>query len=141
MKVPGFVLLLFCAACAAYATSTYALDNNDDGKPDQWFTMDGDRVLTMQRDRDFDGVIDYNARYNGNKEIETEEFDFNYDGRMDDFYYYDHDGLLERQEIDSNFDDKIDIWVYLYQGMYIKKYERDVDYDGKIDLIKEYGSE
>ena len=140
MKVPVIVILTLCITLTGYTASTYSLDNNDDGQPDQWFTMDGDEVVEMEMDRDYDGNVDYAVRYNGNTEVAFEKYDFNHDGRMDDFYYYDEDGLLSRQEIDSNFDDKIDIWVYLYQGMYIKKFERDVDYDGKIDLIKEYGS-
>ena len=140
MKVPIIIVLGLFLTFGVQALSTYSLDNNDDDIPDQWFTMDGDKVVEMEMDRNYDGVVDYAVHYNGNGEVAFEKYDFNHDGRMDDFYYYNEEGLLSRQEIDSNFDDRIDIWVYLHQGMYIKKFERDVDYDGKIDLIKEYGS-
>ena len=141
MKVSVLTLLVFVFSLTFLFASVTSLDNNNDGIADQWFNIEGDVILDVEADQDYDGVIDYRAIYNGNKEIAYEEFDFNHDGRMDDFYFYDEEGLLVRQEIDSNFDDEIDIWVYLYQGMYIKSYERDTNFDGEIDLVKNFGQE
>lgn len=141
MKVSVLALLGFLLSLSILSAAETIIDSNNDGKADQWYKMEGDFVVNVEADRDFDGVIDYRAHYNGNREISYEEFDFNYDGQMDDFYFYDEEGLLIRQEIDSNFDEHVDIWVYIYEGMYIKRYERDTDFDGEIDFVKDFGAE
>ncbi len=141
MKSAIACAVLVLLALSNLGAAQYTFDGNNDGEPDQWFLAEGEIVLEMKMDRDYDGAVDYLARFNDKKEIVYEEYDFNHDGGMDDFYYYDDEGLLVRQEIDSNFDEKVDIWIFLYQGMYIKRYERDVDHDGRVDLVKDYGSE
>ena len=116
----------------------YTADSNNDGKPDQWYSMENDAVKYLEMDRNYDGKVDYIADYGEDGKLIKEELDFNYDGKMDDFYYYNEDGVLSREEIDSNFDGKPDIWIYLYKGIYIKKYEKDKNFDGRVDIVKDY---
>ncbi len=133
-----FVLILMAIPLSSgTASALYTTDENNDGKPDQWYNMKRNVVSHLEIDRNFDGKVDYIADFNSKGKMTKEEFDYNYDGKMDDFYYYDS-GVLEKEEIDSNYDGKVDIWIYLYKGVYIKKYEKDTDYDGKPDIIKDY---
>ena len=103
-----FVVLIHVASAE---TSQRTMDDNSDGKPDQWYTIEQGVLLEYQADRNFDGLVDYKAEFIGSDQRLYEEFDFNYDGDMDDFYYFE-EGTLARQEIDTNFDMKVDMWVY-----------------------------
>jgi hypothetical protein len=118
-------------------TLRHTMDDNGDGKPDQWYTLNQGELLEYEADRNFDGLVDYKAEFAGGDRLLYEEFDFNFDGEMDDFYYFE-EGLLVRQEIDTNFDREIDMWIYLDEGIYVKRIERDLDFDGKIDRVKDY---
>jgi hypothetical protein len=129
-----FGLLLHSAVSE---TSVRTMDDNNDGKPDQWYTLEKGVLLTYKADRNFDGLIDYRAEFAEDDRLSYEEFDFNYDGEMDDFYFFE-EGVLTRQEIDTNFDRQIDMWIYLQRGMYVKRIERDTDFDGRIDRVKDY---
>ncbi len=113
------------------------MDDNRDGDPDQWYTMEQGVLLEYQADRNFDGLVDYKAEFLDSDKLLYEEFDFNYDGDMDDFYYFE-EGILSRQEIDTNFDRQIDLWIYLHRGMYVRRIERDIDFDGKVDIVIDY---
>jgi hypothetical protein len=120
--------------------TTRSEDENEDGIPDRWFTMNGSMVVDYTADRNFDGEVDQKTHYSDIGEVAYEEFDFNFDGAMDDFYFYNAFGELIRREIDSDYDRKVDIWVYLTDGIYVRKMERDTDNDGVADWTKEYGS-
>jgi hypothetical protein len=133
--------LLFCGlftSCLplAAASTTYDVDQNKDGNPDQWYEVDDGRVLSARQDRNYDRQVDYLVEYDRDGRKTREEMDFNLDGRMDDFCYFEK-GALVRQEIDSNFDDRIDVWVFL-EGPYIRRYEMDKDFNGQVDVIKDY---
>ncbi len=132
-------LLLFGALLHGTVAETIqrSIDDNNDGKPDQWYTMNSGVMLAYEADRNFDGLVDHKAEFLDGDRLLYEEFDFNYDGQMDDFYYFE-EGLLARQEIDTNFDGQIDMWIYLDKGVYIRRIERDLDFDGKVDRVKDY---
>lgn len=130
------IILGLSISIIALAKSSYTEDSNQDGKPDQWITVD-DQNTIVERDRNFDGKIDHITKYDDHNKKTYEEQDYNFDGEMDDFYYY-GDGLLLRQEIDSNYDSAIDIWIHIKDGKFIQKYERDTDYDGVADVVKRY---
>jgi hypothetical protein len=124
---------------ALHAAQALEMDTNGDGKADQWFEMEGTRLLSMRSDRNNDGRVDYMVRYSARGTPEYEEYDFNYDGKMDDFYFY-LGGVLIRQEVDANFDGKVDLWVYLHRGIYIERYEQDTDFDGRKDRVVNYAT-
>ena len=135
----SLTLGLLAGLCVPLPASSpaFAADSNHDGKPDQWYEVDGGQVLALSQDRNYDGQVDYLVEYDRQGLKTREEMDFNFDGRMDDFYYFEK-GTLAREEIDSNFDQRIDIWVFL-EGPYIRRYEMDKDFDGRVDVIKDYG--
>ena len=137
MKKNLYLLIILAAACSAAASPAYTIDGNDDGRPDQWYEISGDKITKMNLDQNFDGQIDYTAEYDSMMRKRFEQLDHNYDGRMDDYYFFE-EGRLSRQEVDSNFDGRIDIWVFLYKGIYIQRYEMDKDFDGQVDIKKIY---
>ncbi len=119
-------------------TTVRESDENDDGVTDQWIEVVDETTTRIRKDRNFDGVADYELIYDERARKVFESLDFNFDGRMDDFYYYEQ-GVLARREIDIDFDETIDLWVYLSEGVYISRIERDRDGDGKVDYVKDYG--
>ena len=138
MKHIAVVLLVVLATlpCSAGETEN-TMDENKDGRPDLWFDVQNGAVVGYRADRNFDGKVDYAARYEAGDMLLFEEFDYNFDGVMDDFYYYE-EGVLVRQEIDTNFDTTIDMWIYIEEGLYVRKIERDKDFDGVIDSVKDF---
>ncbi len=137
MKIYIPLVILFILSRFAAASPVFTTDENDDGKPDQWYEMIGGNISKISLDRNFDGKIDYVVEYNQQCQKTLETFDFNYDGSMDDYYFFE-EGRLIRQEIDSNYDSRIDIWVHLYKGIYIQSYEADMNFDGVVDVRKNY---
>ena len=127
--------LLFAPVCSG---NSRVIDENQDGKPDQWTEELADDQFRVTKDRDFDGVADYLLLYNGDGYKEYEELDFNFDGIMDDFYFY-AAGVLDYRTVDTNYDGQIDLWVYLSEGVYVARIERDTDHDGEVDFVKRYG--
>jgi hypothetical protein len=125
-----------CLPLAA-ASPAYAVDQNGDGKPDQWYEVADGRVSSLSQDRNYDGQVDYLVEYDRAGRKVREEMDFDFDGRMDDFYFFEK-GALVRQEIDTNFDDRVDVWVFL-EGPYIRRYEMDKDFNGQVDVVKDFG--
>ncbi|RPJ04260.1 MAG: hypothetical protein EHM28_13730 [Spirochaetaceae bacterium] len=131
-------IILFGIALCAWG-KPYAFDSNNDGKEDKWYEYANGNISLEKSDMNFDGEVDYLARFDIKGRREYEEMDSNYDGIMDNWYYF-ANGILETQKIDSNFDEKIDIWIYLAaDGYRVKKFERDTDFDGVVDKVKVYG--
>jgi len=114
-KYTCFFVLLGTVLFAINAEE-YTFDRNKDGKPDQWFEYEDGIAILEKRDRNFDGVIDYTAKFDNKNRKIYEEIDFNYDGQMDDFYYYE-EGLLVLRKIVSNYDGQIDIFIYITDGI------------------------
>ncbi len=137
MKRAILMLIILACGLSAGANPARTLDDNGDGKADQWYETDGSRVIRASFDRNYDGRIDYTVQFDEEGGKSYEELDFDFDGVMDDFYFYE-EGTLVREEIDSNFDGRVDVWVHFYDGVYIQSYEMDTDFDGRIDLRKEY---
>ena len=86
------------------------LDTNSDGKADKWlYTLD-DKLMKLEEDFNFDGIVDKRAQ----------------------FYY--KNGEKDKVEIDSNMDGKADGWSYHKEG-FRYRIESDTNYDGKLDYI------
>jgi hypothetical protein len=133
-----FAIILFILAGSAWG-KPYTFDSNSDGKEDKWYDYADGFISLEKSDMNFDGQVDYLARFDKKGRREYEEMDTNYDGIMDNWYYY-LNGILESQKIDSNFDGKIDMWIYMApDGLHVKKTECDADFDGVVDKVKVYG--
>jgi hypothetical protein len=139
MRIKALAVAVFSLAALAPAgcSPAVSLDNNGDGRPDQWYEVEGEQVRAVSMDRNYDGKVDYTAEYDSEQRKVREELDFNFDGRMDDFYYFEN-GVLVREEIDTNFDGRVDLWVLL-QGSEIHGYRMDRDFDGVAEVVKDYG--
>lgn len=137
MKKIAILFIFLFIIISLHASVEYTSDQNNDGKPDQWFLLENGIIIRIDSDRNYDGIIDNSLIYNDQGVMEYEELDYNYDGEMDDFYFFE-EGVLSRREIDSNYDSEIDIWILLDDGRYVKKLERDVDFDGELDIVKVY---
>jgi len=94
---------------------TYDFDDNEDGRPDRYWT------------------------YRGEVAVKSES-DLNRDGKIDAWEYFDRKGRIERGEADANFDGKIDIWWSYRQGVPVTM-RRDLDFNGVPDetTIFEHG--
>lgn len=138
-KISAYLIVLSLICINTFSATEYTFDKNQDGETDQWYEYEAGKVLNEKLDTNFDGKIDYNAKFDKQNRKTLEEFDVNFDGTMDDIYHYEN-GKLTRQEIDSNYDGNIDIWIYVVEGNQIYKYEQDTDFDGEIDKVKEYGN-
>jgi hypothetical protein len=134
----ALLLPLLVTATSLGALSERAEDGNRDGTVDTWIQEENGRIVSLSRDRNFDGSIDSRKVYHPSGAPQLEELDFNFDGIMDDFYYYE-EGVLIRQEIDTNFDGSVDVWVELVDGLYVASYEQDTDFDGTPDRRREFG--
>jgi hypothetical protein len=137
-RVAALSLIAVFLSAPVCSGNSSVIDENEDGKPDQWIEELADDQFRVTKDRDFDGVSDYSLLYHGDGNKEYEELDFNFDGSMDDFYYY-AAGVLDYRTVDTNYDGQIDLWVYLSEGVYVAKIERDTDHDGEVDYVKTYG--
>ena len=132
-----YIIFLFILPFALFGQNEFTDDENNDGKPDEWYTMEDGIIRRIESDRNYDGEVDSITVYSKDGQKEYEELDFNYDGNMDDFYYY-FEGVLIKHEIDSNYDSLIDIWFEIEGGRFVKLMQRDVDFDGEIDIRNEY---
>jgi hypothetical protein len=53
------------------AVRTYDYDLNHDGKPDEWATYRGEKIVSVKDDTDFDGKPDLFSRYENGSVVET----------------------------------------------------------------------
>jgi hypothetical protein len=138
-RFPIFFLLIFgCIfSFAVVAATIQEIDENEDGKADQWIEIIDAVTTKVTKDRDFDGTPDYELLYDDQARKISETIDFNFDGAMDDFYYYEN-GVLVRRELDTDYNKTVDLWVFLVKGIYIGRIERDTDDDGEIDFVRDY---
>ena len=139
-KLAVVVILASTTIGSLTAGTIQEIDENDDGKIDQWIETIDTNTTKVTKDRNFDGKPDYELLYDNRARKIQEIVDFNFDGFMDDFYYYER-GVLARRELDTNYDERIDLWVYLLKGVYISRIERDLDNDGEIDYVRQYGAD
>jgi hypothetical protein len=139
-----------------------SFDLNRDQQADQWRLSEGDKVVRVERDVNFDGKADMYVYPNSKGEPLEEELDLDVDGVIDvvNFYrggvlsrkevspdfsgkftvvkFYKVDGMLERLEQDSNGDGKVDWWEYYEEGGAVRV-ERDGDGDGQPDGVQGEG--
>ena len=112
-------------------------DKNGDGKPDLWgyYSEQGD-LERVELDDNFDGKIDNWQTYQAGK-ILTMVRDTNFDGKKDTWDYFEQ-GIRTRQEQDQDGDGKVDLWVQLGKDEKVAATSRDTNKDGKPDLWIEY---
>lgn len=114
-------------------------DLNYDRKWDGWDYYQGDKLVRMERDTDFDGKVDQKRFffYEAGRLLRVEE-DSNNDGRIDwvERYLYEGDRLVRREK-DLNHDGIVDGWLYVEQGM-VAEVKEDRNTDGKLDLFEHY---
>ena len=84
------------------------IDKNGDGKPDEWFTYNlKGELVSLKKDRNFDGKIDYIESYKNGK-ISVLMVDMNGNGVFEAILHYDDQGRMETLERDLDDDGKID---------------------------------
>lgn len=136
-------------------------DQNKDLKPDEFYTYEDGKLIQIDQDRNFDGIIDTWIYYE-NDLPKRGESDDNFDGHVETVFFYEN-GNLDRVEIDTNADLDADIIEYYTYGILnekiwiheklktewkevkyeggIKSLERiDNDYDGNFDVKNKYNS-
>jgi hypothetical protein len=127
---------------AVYSKATGKLeqlvyDSNQDGKPDAWGIMDGSRLLRMEIDTDFNGVIDRWEYYLADGRLEKVGMSRQKDGRVDAWAFQAPDGSLGRVEISTRRDGKVTRWETYAKGALVSA-EEDSDGDGRADRWETY---
>ncbi|MGM0557684.1 MAG: hypothetical protein ACQEVA_14970 [Myxococcota bacterium] len=113
-------------------------DLNEDGEPDQFHYRDGERLIRVERDMNFDGKTDLWQYTDDSGNIVEEEMDLDLDGKVDLVAYY-KDGVISRKEMSVNFDDKFTIVKLYNKKGNLLRVERDQDGDGLTDIWEFYG--
>jgi hypothetical protein len=151
LPVAGVLLLgivLAAAACggtakndlsvkASYSKSTGKLelltyDTNKDGKPDAWGYMDGSRLVRMEFDKDFNGVIDRWEFFTPAGVLEKVGMSKANDGKADAWAFPAPDGTTARIEISTKRDGRINRREF-YEKDQLSRAEEDTDEDGRVD--------
>lgn len=112
-------------------------DTNRDGKPDAWTHMDGTRLLRMEIDRNFDGVVDRWEYYADDGSIEKVGFSRANDGIVDAWAFQGTKGEIVRIEISTRRDGIVSRWE-LYEGGVLARAEEDSDGDNRVDKWETY---
>jgi len=112
-------------------------DTNKDGKVDAWSRMDGTRLVSMEIDRDFDGVVDRWEHYSPDGALEKVGFSRASDGKADAWAYQGADGQIERIEVSTGRDGKVNRQEF-YEAGKLARAEEDADGDGKPDKWETY---
>lgn len=122
---------------ATYSKTTGKLelityDTNKDGKPDAWSRMDGTRLVSMEIDRDFDGVVDRWEHYGTGGNLEKVGYSRAGDGKADAWAYQGPDGQVARIEVSTRGDGTVNRTEFFEAGR-LARVEEDSDGDGKPD--------
>ncbi len=112
-------------------------DTNKDGTPDAWTHMDGTRLLRMDIDRDFNGVVDRWEYYAADGSIEKVGFSRASDGQVDAWAFQGGRGEIVRIEISTRRDGTVSRWE-MYESGALVRAEEDSDGDGKVDKWETY---
>ncbi len=112
-------------------------DLNGDDRPDQWRYYDGDRLVRVERDMNFDGDIDMWQHYNEEGELIEEEVALDRAGHVDVVAFYE-DGRLRRQMMASGFDGSFPIERFYDNQERLLRVERDSSGDGQVDVWEYY---
>jgi len=117
-------------------------DNNNDGKFDfeEHHDENGYKIKEIT-DVNKDGKYDDYYFYENNR-LNREELDTNFDGKIDQWviFEYKEDGSIKECIIkkDNNHDGKADEWHYTDDRRRVVKTEFDKDYDGIVDDVKNF---
>ncbi len=127
---------------AVYSKTTGKLellkyDSNKDGKKDAWSYMDGTRLLRIEIDSDFNGVIDRWEYYTDAGAIEKIGFSRQKDGVVDAWAFQAPDGSIGQVQVSTNRDGKVTRWEYYEKGALVRA-EDDSDGDGRPDRWETY---
>ena len=127
---------------AVYANGTGKLillthDTNKDAKTDVWSHMDGARLVRMDIDKNFDGVIDRWEYYTPDGALEKVGFSRAGDGRVDAWAFEAADGGIARIEISTRRDGTISRWEVYEKGA-LARAEEDTTGSGKPDKWETY---
>lgn len=122
---------------ATYSKTTGKLelityDTNKDGKVDAWSRMDGTRLVSMEIDRDFDGVVDRWEYYGAGGNLEKVGYSRAGDGKADAWAYQGPDGQVARIEVSTRRDGAVNRTEFFEAGR-LARVEEDSDGDGKPD--------
>ena len=112
-------------------------DTNKDGKVDAWSRMDGTRLVSMEIDRDFDGVVDRWEHYSSDGALEKVGFSRASDGKADAWAYQGADGQIARIEVSTGRDGKVDRLEFYEAGRLVRA-EADADGNTKPDKWETY---
>lgn len=112
-------------------------DTNKDGKPDAWTHMDGTRLLRMEIDRDFNGVVDRWEYYAADGSLEKVGFSRANDGQVDAWAFQGGKGEIVRIEISTRRDGTVSRWE-MYDAGALVRAEEDSDGDGRVDKWETY---
>ena len=117
------------------------LDINGDTEPDQWIYKRDGAVRYIQRDFNFDGIIDLTEFYEGSKRV-RDEIDLDYDGIVDLIVTYKNE-VPVRKEYSVDFEGNRHGVQYFDEKGNRTQIHRDTNGDGKLDTIEyfESGSE
>jgi hypothetical protein len=122
---------------ATYSKTTGKLelityDTNKDGQADAWSHMDGTRLVSMDIDRDFDGVIDRWEYYGAEGALEKVGYSRAHDGRADAWAYQGAGGEVARIEISTRRDGTVSRTEF-YEAGNLARAEEDSDGNGRPD--------
>jgi hypothetical protein len=112
-------------------------DTNKDGKVDAWSRMDGTRLVSMEIDRDFDGIVDRWEHYSAGGALEKVGFSRANDGKADAWAWQGEDGQIARIEVSTNRDGKVNR-VEFYEIGALARAEEDTNGDGTPDKRETY---
>ena len=112
-------------------------DADGDGKVDTISHMDGSRVLSIEIDKNEDGVIDRWEHYDNDQKLEKVGFSRANDGKEDTWLYARSDGSIERIDISLARDGTITRREYYENGVVVRA-EEDSDGDGAVDKWETY---
>jgi hypothetical protein len=133
-----FLVFLILAAAAVglmgYDKLHPTIDKNNDGKPDEFFVYNlKGELVSLEKDRNFDGRIDHVEKYRYGK-IVSLAVDMNNNGIFEVKTNFDENGLQETMERDLDEDGKADRIVHYDPKTQVQEwYEEDTDHDGVMD--------
>ncbi|MCC6159255.1 MAG: hypothetical protein IT350_14490 [Deltaproteobacteria bacterium] len=142
------LLLVFMAALIALGVliardkMNPMLDQNGDGKPDEWYRYTfGGELVSLEKDRNYDGTVDHRESFVGGVIAESMT-DMNNDGNSEIRGKYDEKGRLIRLDRDLNEDGRYDRFTTIDAETEKQLYsESDQDGDGEPDTRLAPGAE
>lgn len=110
------------------------VDINGDTAPDQWVYSQGGALRYVQRDFNFDGIVDLTEFYDKGDRV-RDEIDLDYDGIVDLVVTY-KNGVPVRKEYSVDFEGNRHGVQYFDEKGNRTQIHRDANGDGKLDTIE-----